>query len=148
MYDVSTGLIVDNAATRVYESEAGSYGIPNSAGFVFNVCQITFYAEAAGTVNCSASGSGFFDAGGNKLFTMAIQSGGKRSLVEEYMVRTPSGGGFQRYYGTASPTCTFTVAKGEYVNVGLAFSRNNNAAIGYDYAQFETARLRVELVKK
>lgn len=148
VYDVSTGLIVDNAATRVYETSSGNEALGNVTGLIR--CQLTFVTEAAGVVSVTASASGVLLATAyGRTMTLGVFTNGKTSYVGESLVVAPSGGAGQYFYGSCSPTTTFSVTKGETVSLALVLSRDNfNASGNYEYAELDSPKLRAELIKK
>lgn len=153
VYDVSTGLIVDNAATRVYEvTGAASTTMISSgfaAGFAAVGCSVTFTAESSGTVSCTASVSGQLYANTSGQNLSAILEVAPSSLAGVFIAETIAAGpAGQSWRGSASPTLSFQVTAGQTLTLQLRMTRDNWNGSSWDFAEFYYPRLRAELIKK
>jgi hypothetical protein len=153
VYDVSTGLIVDNAATRVYEVTGAASTTMISSGFAagFGVvgCSVTFTAESSGTVSCTASVSGQLYANTSGQNLSATLEVAPSSLVGVFISETIAAGpAGQSWRGSASPTLSFQVTAGQTLTLQLRMTRDNWNGSSWDFAEFYYPRLRAELIKK
>jgi hypothetical protein len=164
VYDVSTGLIVQNAATEVYSSGAiADYSFPVGFAQPGNVRLYTLptiYAPINSTITVTAnvtciayfvllSGTIFGDQDVTvTLRCKRIGSGNSSSVARQTVVACASAAQYQWAKGTVSMQIEGQLVAGEYYEVFIEVDRNNWDGSEYKGCNVSRATLRAEVIKR
>jgi hypothetical protein len=160
VYDVSTGLIVPNAATEVYSSSsAASYSFPVGIGqpqaaIIYQLPTITASANSNITITATVSCIANFTGANNTVFgneDVLIDFGCYRTAggivaVQRSAVCAPSVAGYAK--GTVTSQIQGVLVAGVSYQVYIVGFRNNWDGSKYLSCDFSEINVRAEIIKR